>query len=64
MLTFDDVWFQLETDQGSIFICEDQPGFDEWVARLCETFPSTEGWRDSVIQPPFAENLSILYRRT
>jgi hypothetical protein len=64
MLTVDDVWFQLETDQGTIMICEEQPGFDKWESALSAAIPGVASWRDSVIQPPFAENFSILYRRT
>ena len=64
MVTFDDVWFQLETDQGTITICEEQPGFDKWEPLLCKAIPTVATWRDSIMQPPFAENFSILYRRT
>ena len=64
MLTVDDVWFQLETDQGTVMICEEQPGFDKWESCLCKAVPAVATWRESVIQPPFAQNFSILYRRT
>ena len=64
MATVDDVWFQLETEQGTIMICEEQPGFDRWESLLCNAIPAVAAWRSSVIQPPFAENFSILYRRT
>ena len=64
MVTVDDVWFQLETEQGTIMICEEQPGFDQWESLLCTAIPALATWRSSVIQPPFAENFSILYRRT
>ena len=64
MLTFDDVWFQLEGVDGPVMVCEEQPGFADWEAALCERFPSVASWRDRVIQPPFAENFTILYRRT
>ena len=64
MVTVDDIWFQLETEQGRIMICEEQPGFDRWEFLLCSALPAVSTWRSSVLQPPFAENFSILYRRT
>ena len=64
MLTFDDVWFRLEGADEPVTVCEEQPGFAEWERKLCEQFPSVAGWRERVIQPPFAENFTVLYRRT
>ena len=64
MVSFDDVWFQLGTVQGTIMICEEQPGFARWEACLCTAIPAVANWRESVIQPPFAENFTLLYRRT
>ena len=64
MLTLEDVWFQLEGAGDPVMVCEDQPGFAEWERKLCERFPSVVGWRERVIQPPFAENFTVLYRRT
>ncbi|WP_211251131.1 hypothetical protein, partial [Arenimonas composti] len=64
MLTLDDVWFQLEGSGEPVMVCEEQPGFAEWERKLCEHFPSVAGWREQVIHPPFAENFTVLYRRT
>jgi len=45
-------------------LCEEQEGFIQWESFLCIAIPEVQGWRGSVIQPAFAENFSILYRRT
>lgn len=64
VLTFDDVWFQLEGLGMDTLICEEQPGFDNWESELCRRFPVLSGWREKIIQPAFEENFVVLYRRT
>ncbi|MGJ8670618.1 MAG: hypothetical protein ACSHXK_14100 [Oceanococcus sp.] len=61
LVTFDDVWFQLEFAGESVLICEEQPGFVNWVAELCRQFPDVACWRESVILPAFSENFVVLY---
>lgn len=63
-VSVDDVWFELETVAGSVMVCEEQPGFNQWESALCNRFPSAAGWRHAVIQPPFAESFTVLYRQT
>ncbi len=63
LVTFDEVWFQLETDQGTVMVCEEQPGFGRWETLLCTAIPAVGNWRDVVLQPAFAQNFSVLYRR-
>ena len=64
MITIDDIWFQLEIADGNVILCEEQPGFNDWVSVLEERFPTVVGWQDRVVQPPFAENFTVLYSRT
>ena len=64
MLTLDDIWFQLDTEQGHVLVCEEQPGFKDWEAAVCEQFPAVAGWQQQVVLPPFAENFTVLYSRT
>jgi hypothetical protein len=67
MATVDLICFDIEVGAPgeSIVYCvhEELEGFDELVARL----ESLEGfyvkWRDSVVQPPFAENRTPVYVR-
>jgi len=54
----------LEGPEQPALICEDQPGFADWEAALREQFPVVAGWRESVIQPAFARNFTVLYHRT
>ncbi|HRG16159.1 MAG TPA: hypothetical protein PLB00_09185 [Pseudomonadota bacterium] len=62
LLTFDDVWFQLEGAGEPVLVCEEQHGFSEWEAALGSRFPGVVGWRERVIQPAYAENFIVLYR--
>jgi hypothetical protein len=64
MLTFDDVWFQVDGSGESIMVCEEHPGFSEWEAALATQFPSAQTWREVIIKPAFAENRTVLYERT
>jgi hypothetical protein len=64
MLTFDDVWFQVEAAGEPVLVCEEQPGFATMEAALSREFPSVATWRELVIKPAFAENFTVLYRRT
>ena len=64
MITIDDIWFQLEVADGHVMLCEEQPGFNDWVLALEEQFPSVVAWQDRVVQPPFVENFTFLYSRT
>jgi hypothetical protein len=64
LLTFDDIWFQLEGADDPLLVCEEQPGFADWERVLCQQFPSVAGWRERVVQPPFEKNFVALYRRT
>ena len=64
LVTADDVWFQLEGPGEPLMVCEEQPGFAAWEAALVTRFPSVSGWRKQVVQPPFAQSFTLLYRRT
>ena len=55
MLTIDDIWFQLDTADEPIMVCEEQPGFKEWQVALSQQYPAVYGWQDKIVQPPFAE---------
>ena len=64
LITIDDIWFQLNTANDQVMICEEQPGFKEWQAALIEQFPGVLGWQEKIVLPPFAENFTVLYSRT
>ena len=64
LVTYDDVYFQLEGSGEPVLVCEEQPGFAAWESELCQRFPGVAGWQSHVIQPAFAENFTALYRRT
>ena len=43
---------------------EEQAGFGALEAAITSAFPSTAIWRTLVLQPAFARNYTVLYRRT
>ena len=63
-VTFDDVWFQIEGPGEAVMVCEEQPGFEAFEAALVRRFPSAAAWRNHVLQPAFARQFTVLYRRT
>jgi hypothetical protein len=61
--TWDEVRFAFRLSDGEwIEVSEDQEGFQAFVAELELRYPSVRGWRDSVIEPRFARNETVLYR--
>ena len=47
-----------------IAVSEEQPGFGALEAAITSEFPATATWRNLVLQPAFARNYTVLYRRT
>jgi len=64
LITTDSVRIRLNlSSQTLVVLDEDQPGFEAFVSKLEELFPSVKGWQSKVIQPAFARNETQLYRR-
>jgi len=65
LFAVDEVRFSLSLRDGTaIELREEQPGFRALVAALTARFPAVAGWEDKVMQPPFATNMTVLYRGT
>ncbi len=63
LLTFDEIRFSFEFENDPPFeISEDQPGFERFIEAVESRFPQVRGWRDKVMQPPFARNDTLLYQ--
>ncbi len=64
-LTTDEAVLEFELGSGErVPVSEEQPGFDAMEAAMYQAFPTTATWRDLVLQPAFARNYTVLYRRT
>ncbi|SDD81352.1 SRPBCC family protein [Niabella drilacis] len=65
LLTTDEVCLDLFTRNGMrVFISESCSGWDRFLQKLSEQFPSlSEGWEWEVAQPPFKTNLALLFDR-
>jgi hypothetical protein len=62
---YDMIWLAFER-QGRVelHIPEDAEGFDSLRAAVNDSFPDLNSeWYFGVMQPPFAENLTVLFRR-
>jgi hypothetical protein len=65
-LTVDTVWmeFHLPADGRFVAVNEDDEGFAKMVREVKRIFPdSLQHWDREIIQPPFAANLTQVYRR-
>lgn len=48
---------------GSIrVVTEEDPGFGAVMDHVVQRFASASGWQAKVIEPPFAPQLTVLYR--
>ena len=64
-LTTDEAVLEFAFGFGERFpISEDQPGFGALETAMTSVFPATAAWRSLVLQPAFARNYTVLYRRT
>jgi hypothetical protein len=64
--TYDTIWlaFELRGQDGALHIREEAEGFQELISDLGKAFPEMNPeWYFAVMQPPFAENLTVLYER-
>ena len=65
LLTVDEVRFSFAVSSGqALVVSEEQRGFSELVSSLALEFPSVADWESKVINPAFAGNHIVLYRRT
>ena len=65
LLTTDEVRFSLSISSGlDVTVSEEQAGFGGLTKHLAAVFPSIAGWQNKVINPAFARNQTVLYRRT
>ena len=61
---YDSIWLAFVVGKNEIHIHEEADGFEQLVQRMLTVFPSVDReWYATVMQPPFAENLIVLYQR-
>jgi hypothetical protein len=62
---FDTIWLAFRGEgQREIHIREEADGFEQLMSSVNSAFPSIDReWYQTVTQPPFAENLTLLYHR-
>ena len=64
LLTTDEVRFSLSiSSKQDVTVSEEQTGFNEFVTSLIAAFPSVSGWQTQIVNPTFAPNYTVLYRR-
>ena len=64
-LTTDEAILEFAFGPGErVAVSEEQPGFGALEAAIARVFPTTTTWRNLVLQPAFARNYVVLYRRT
>ena len=64
-LTTDEAFLEFAFGSGErVAISEEQPGFGALEVAIARIFPTTATWRSLVLQPAFARNYTVLYRRT
>jgi hypothetical protein len=60
-----DIWLdRTAPSPGPVSISEDMQGFDAVVEGLERLRGFDPLWRDKVVQPPFAENRTLVYERS
>jgi hypothetical protein len=62
-LTTDEAFLEFASGGRSISVSEEQPGFHALETAMIAAFPGTSAWRQAVLEPPFARNGTLLYRR-
>jgi len=62
---YDMIWLAFtRQDKDEVHIKEETQGFTDFMSAISKTFPNIDAeWYFKVMQPPFAENLTILYER-
>ena len=63
---YDVIWlaFERRGHDGAIHIREEVEGFQSLISALGKAFPEVNPeWYTDVMQPPFAENLTVLFER-
>ncbi|GAB2615336.1 hypothetical protein GCM10027191_09060 [Novilysobacter erysipheiresistens] len=64
-LTTDEAILEFAFGSGErVAVGEDQPGFGALETAMTSVFPAAAAWRALVLQPAFARNYTVLYRRT
>ena len=63
LLTTDEVFLEFHIADQIIRVSEEQPGFGALEEAMRAAFPATATWRSAVLQPPFAQNPTLLFRR-
>lgn len=60
--TMDTIWVQVHTDEGVVEFSEDFLGFTEAMANLTSALPNANvNWRLSVLETPFAKDLTVIW---
>ena len=63
LLTTDEAYIEFVFAGQSLAVSEEAPGFEALESAMVSAFPSTATWREAVLQPAFAANRTLLYRR-
>ncbi|UHQ18946.1 hypothetical protein LVB87_12230 [Lysobacter sp. KIS68-7] len=63
LITTDEAFLEFSFGGQAIVVGEDQPGFTLLESAMVAAFPSTAGWRQTVLQPAFAPCRTLLFRR-
>ena len=62
--TVDTIWVQFTSKKETFHLHEEVQGFYETVHALVALLPGAKkDWYDIVVQPPFEENYTVIYRR-
>ena len=62
-ITTDEALLEFHVADQIIVVSEEQQGFPALEAAMCAVFPTTTTWRSAVLLPPFAPNLTLVFRR-
>ena len=64
LMTVDEIRMDIVWDGWKMTITEETPGWYQFVERLKAVFPGIPAdWDSTIVQPPFATNLAVLYER-
>ena len=64
LMTFDQVCLDIISNETIITISEDTDGFESFIEKLKNQFPSIDkDWDWKIIQPAFATNFTVLFKR-
>ncbi len=65
LLTIDEVRLEIWDNDGGITITEEEDFWKDFTGRILEQYPEIDKeWFSKIIQPPFARNETVIYKKT